>query len=133
MKKIISTITAIIITLGAYAQSESSVTASPDTTKRQQSSVAHPDGYMLLSGIMMTVKDQKMTILKRDTSLVNGTLIMANGNYIKKGGTKLMFKEGEHMDLNGNLIQMTSMNRPIKKPKDKMYLPIDTVKNKKKG
>ena len=45
MKKIIVGITAMIITIGAYAQSEPKHPNTSDTLQHQASSNMHPDGY----------------------------------------------------------------------------------------
>ncbi|MCX6273859.1 MAG: hypothetical protein NTV09_01460 [Bacteroidetes bacterium] len=84
----------------------------------------HSDGYMMQNGKMMIVKDGKMTRMENDITLANGTTIMSNGNYMKKGGTKVMLKEGEHIDLSGKMPSM-------KTNKDKnMYLVPDSTGKK---
>lgn len=133
MKKILLAIAAIIITVGGYAQSDQKQPTSQDTTAYQKSNKKHADGFMMKNGKMMCVKDQKMTLLKNDTTLRNGTIVMSNGNYLKKGGTKIMLKEGQHMDLTGKIILMSDSDDQVKRlEKDrKMYLVEDTIKNKK--
>jgi len=132
MKKIFLVITAIIITVGSYAQSDSKLPNNSDTTGYQRSNPKHPDGYMMKGGKIMCVKDQKMTLLKNDTTLTNGTIVMTNGNYIKKGEAKRMFQEGQHMDLTGKLVPMAKSYDLTKKTDGKiMYLVPDTTKNKK--
>ncbi len=129
MKKILVGITAMIITIGAYAQSDPKHPNTSDTIHHQTSTNnMHPDGYMMKNGKMMCVKDQKMTLLKNDTTLMNGTIVMRNGNFMKIGGTKTMFKEGQHMDLNGKMVMMSSSKKWDGK---KMYLVKDTIKNEK--
>ena len=133
MKKIYSVLTAIIITAGAYAQSDQKLPVTSDTTGYQKSNQNHPDGYMMKGGKMMCVKDQKMTFMKNDTTLTNGTIVMANGDYIKKGETKQMFKEGQHMDVTGKMVPMTRSNDQVEEDarNRRMYLVTDTIKNKK--
>ena len=133
MKKILLTMTAVIITVGAYAQLDQRQPDRPDTAAYQTSINKHPDGFMMKNGKMMCVKDEKMTLLENDTTLTNGTIVMSNGNYTRKGETKMMFKEGQHMDLNGNVVNMTNSNDQVKKMdgKKKMYLVTDNTKNKK--
>ncbi len=46
--------------------------------------------------------------MEKDVTLSNGTVIMSNGYYMKKGGTKTMMKEGQHMDIFGYTISMNS-------------------------
>jgi hypothetical protein len=88
---------------------------------------------MMKNGKMMCVKDNKMTLLKNDTTLTNGTIIRSNGNFVKMGGTKSMFKEGQHMDLKGKMVMLTGSNDQDKKGEGnkKIYLVKDTIKNEK--
>lgn len=84
----------------------------------------HPDGVMMHNGKIMKVKNGEMTILKdKSMTLSNGTKIMSDGTYIKKDGKKMTLKEGQHMDMSGNI-------KPMKTIKDKkMYLvPDSTIK-----
>jgi len=131
MKRILFGIAAVIFTVGAAnAQSDKKYPNAPDTIGYQTSS-NHPDGYMMKNGKMMCVKDQKMTLLKNDTTLTNGTIIMNNGNFIRTGGTKTMFKEGQHMDLKGKMMMMSGSNDLGKTSAEnkKMYLVKDTTRN----
>jgi hypothetical protein len=132
MKKIILLMTALVISMGTYAQSDPNLPINSDTTGHQKSE-KHRDGYTMKGGQMMCVKDQKMTLLKNDTTLTNGTLVMANGDYVRKGETRQMFKEGQHMDLTGRMVPMTKSNDQVEEDarNRRMYLVIDTIKNKK--
>ena len=83
---------------------------SRDSKMKQNGMQNHPDGYMIQNGKMMMVKNGKMTMIEKDITLSNGTMIMRNGNYINKGGTKMMMKEGQHMDMSGKMIPMKTTN-----------------------
>lgn len=139
MKKILLAITALLITVGGYAQTyqkrstTTQDTTTQDTTAYQSNNKKHADGFMMKNGKMMSVKNQKITLLKNDTTLSNGTIVMSNGNYLKKGGTKIMLKEGQHMDLTGKIILMSDSDDQVKRmEKDKkMYLVEDSIRNKK--
>ncbi len=133
MKKIVLLMTALVIAMGTNAQSDSNLPINSDTTKVQNSNQKHPDGYMMKGGKMMCVKDQKMTLLKNDTTLTNGTIVMATGDYVRKGETKQMFQEGQHMDLTGRMVPMTKSNDQVEEDarNRRMYLVTDTIKNKK--
>ena len=133
MKKILITMTAVIITVGAYAQLDQKLPTQPDSAAYQTSTNNHPDGFIMKNGKVMCIKDQKMTVLKNDTTLTNGTVVMSNGNFMRKGETKMMLKEGQHMDLAGKVVLMNDSNDQVKKldEKKKMYLVTDTTKNKK--
>ena len=51
----------------------------------------------------MQVKDGNLMLIEKDITLSNGTIIMADGNYMEKGKSKAMLKEGERVDMNGNI------------------------------
>ncbi len=101
MKKVFFTLTAMILTFGAFAQTE---TENKPTTqdKTAQKQHRHANGYMLKDGRVMMVKDGNLTPIQKDITLSNGTVIMADGNYMEKGKTKTKFKDGQHVDMNGN-------------------------------
>jgi hypothetical protein len=104
MKKI-SLLTAIIIsTLGAYAQNDSTRNETNLLYNENARHQNRPDGYTFQDGNMLLVKNGIFTQIEEDTTLVNGIMVMCDGNYINKDGTKAMFKEGEHMDMSGNII-----------------------------
>ena len=52
-----------------------------------------------------------MSMMEKDITLKNGTMIMSNGNYMKKGEAKMTMKEGQHMDMMGNMIPMNITNQ----------------------
>lgn len=143
MKKVIVVFAAIAITAGAYAQADtaSKKKSSPydanygmnqnrDMNNDQNQNVqnnpvdkTHPDGVMMQNGKMMKVSNGQMTSLQEnDMTLSNGTKIMSDGTCIKKDGSKVMMKEGQHMDMSGNMT-------PMKTNKDKnMYLVPDSTR-----
>ncbi len=132
MKKTILVLATIAITFGAYAQTDSinrkmfppdinntndGMNQNRDMDNNQKPTVqdravdkSHPDGVMMQNGKMVIVKNGKMTVLDYDMTLGNGTKIMSNGNYVKKDGTKMTLREGEHMDMSGNMIPMKPKN-----------------------
>ena len=133
MKKLVLVFVAIAITVGAYAQdgSTNGKTSPPDMNNNPNQKVqnhpvdkSHPDGVMMQNGKMMQVKNGQMTSLDNDMTMRNGTKIMSDGTCIKKDGTKKKMKEGQHMDMSGNMI-------PMKTNKDKnMYLVPNSTKKK---
>lgn len=107
MKKIFFTIAAMIITCGVFAQTDSeNKKTDPDKTIQKQ--YRHPNGYMMKDGKLMMVKDGNMTLVQNDITLSNGTVIMADGSYMEKGKRKNKFKDGQHIDMNGNWMPMNN-------------------------
>lgn len=120
MKKIILVSAAVAITVGAYAQTDSTnkkmsppdvnntldnLDQNRDITNDQNQSVKnHPDGVMMQNGRMMRVKKGKVTPLDNDITMSNGTKIQRDGTWTEKNGSKMMLKEGEHIDMSGKMI-----------------------------
>ena len=107
-----------------------------DSVMNQKSTNTYPDGYLFQNGKMVLVKNNKMTPLEKDVTLSNGTVIMKNGSYQKKGGTKTLFRDGEYMDMNGKMVVVNksgsaNQNQDMKTDEKKnMYLVPDTTKCK---
>ncbi len=59
------------------------------------------DGYIVKDGQMMMVSNGTTSVMKRETTLDNGTVLAINGNYTVVDGKPKMLKDGEHLDLNG--------------------------------
>jgi hypothetical protein len=108
MKKLILLTLAAIVTVGSYAQSGKTDQPAKRTEGKtiQDSKDKHPDGYMLQNGKMVVIKDGKFSNLNEDFTLSNGTVIKTDGTYVRKGGTAIKFKEGEHMDSMGKFVPM---------------------------
>jgi len=133
MKKIILVFVAIAITAGAYAQNDSTNKKMNmhDRNNRQNQDIqnssfdkSHTDGVMMQNGKVMQMKNGQTTTLSKEVTLSNGTKITTDGTCIKKDGSKMMLKEGQHMDMSGNMI-------PMKTNKDKnMYVVPDSIKEK---
>jgi hypothetical protein len=65
------------------------------------------DRVVMQNGKMIKVKNGQLTILQENEMTVsNGTKIMSDGTCIKKDGTKITMKNGQHMDMSGDLIPM---------------------------
>ena len=111
MKKIFFTIAAIIITCGVFAQNDSvNKKVNPGKTTAQKQ-YRHPNGYMMKDGKLMMVKEGNMTLVQKDITLSNGTLIMSDGNYMEKGKSKMKLNDGDHIDMNGNMVPMKTKTK----------------------
>ena len=85
---------------------------------------SHPDGVIMQNGKMMKVKNGQMTSIDQDMTMSNGTKIMSDGTCIKKDGTKINMKEGQHMDMSGNMISKKNNKE------NNMYLVPDSTRKK---
>ena len=102
MKKMLLTIAAILLTCGAFAQTDTQ-SKTPDQTTKPVKSHRHANGYIMKDGRMMQVKDGNLMLIEKDITLSNGTVIMADGNYMEKGKPKTILRDGEHVDMDGNV------------------------------
>jgi flagellar basal body rod protein FlgG len=86
---------------------------------------SYPDGVLMQNGKVMQVKNGQLTQLQNnDLTFSNGTRIMSDGTWITKDGTKTMMKEGQHMDMSGNLIT-TNRDKYMNVNSNEQSYPID--------
>jgi hypothetical protein len=74
-----------------------------DKSSQDAEMKAVADGYYFTGGKLMLVKNGKMSAVKKDVTLSNGTGVMMNGSYMKKGGKKMKLMEGDHFDMKGKM------------------------------
>ncbi len=118
MKKITLVSAAILFSVAGFAQSDSTHKMMnggkmSHDMNHQSMNKSHGDGVMMMNGKMMMEHNGKMTMMERDTMMANGTRIMTDGRCIKKDGSKMMMKEGQHMDMSGKMMPMK--NAPMTK------------------
>ena len=104
MKKAILLILVAILSVGAYAQSDSTIIILKPVLLYDKSDSwfnVLEDGYILKNRKMMTVKNEIFTTMDKDVTLSNGTVVKSSGSYTEIGGTKILFKEGDFIDLQG--------------------------------
>jgi len=124
MKIIILTITAVAISISAFAQTDSSNNRmNQNDINTQQTRKSHPDGYVMQNGKVMMSKNGKMTTMEKEMTFSDGSVLMSDGTILRKDGTKLMIKDGEYVDMTGKVVRSD-------RNKD-MYLVPDSTKNKK--
>jgi len=146
MKKLILVFSAIVITAGVFAQTDSTnrkmrpadinntddgLNPNRDMNNNQNRNIqnnsdnnSHVDGVMMQDEKMMMVKNGQLSVLDHEMTMRNGTKILSDGTYIKKDGTKMVMKEGQHIDMSGNLIPMKTNH-----DKDIYLVPDSTKKN----
>ena len=105
MNKLILVCAALAFSFASFAQS--------DTTKKKmdhdkminhdQMDMSKVDGCMMMDGKMMMIKDGKMSDMTKPMTMGNGTKMMVDGTCVKKDGSKMKMKEGDHMDMSGNV------------------------------
>lgn len=83
----------------------------PQETREYSSHSTHPDGFILVDGHVMRIKNMTMSKLKRRFFLRNGTKILPNGMCTDRRGHKMMLRENEHLDMRGNRVMMNRVKR----------------------
>ncbi|MEX2485390.1 MAG: DUF6799 domain-containing protein [Brumimicrobium sp.] len=126
MKKLILVFTAIVITASAYALNDSTnkKTSPLDLNNIQNQNFQndtidkkYPDGVIMHNGQVMEVKNGEMTLLDRDITMNNGTRVMRDGTFTEKDGVKIKMKDGQHIDMKGNITH-SKTTKSSKKPID---------------
>jgi hypothetical protein len=105
MKKLIFVCAAIALSFASFAQTDTTM-KKMDHDKmmnHHQMDMSKTDGCMMMNGKMMMIKDGKMSAMKKQMTMSNGTKCMVDGMCVKKDGTKMTMKDGDHMDMSGNI------------------------------
>lgn len=105
MKKLIFVCVAMAFSFASFAQTDTTMKKMDHDKmmKHDQMDMSKMDGCMMMNGKMMMIKDGKMTAMKKQMTMSNGTKCMVDGKCRKKDGTKMKMKEGDHMDMEGNM------------------------------
>ena len=62
------------------------------------------DCLAMENGQMIIIKNGKKMTMDTDMGMPNGTLVMKDGTCMLKNGSKISLKEGDRMDMNGNMM-----------------------------
>jgi len=130
MKNQILLISAMLITAGAYAQTDSTnrkifppeinkteddKNQHNDRNRRSETDAndqAYVDGVRMEKGKLVMIKNGLVTSLDKDMTISNGTRGMRDGTYFKKDGSKLMLKEGQYINMSGKMFPMNKSGDP---------------------
>jgi hypothetical protein len=80
--------------------------APPEEQKMRTLMAKEDRGVMMHRGRTMIVKNGHKTFIKSFTNLSLGTKVMSNGTIIKQDGTKTMMKDGEFVNMMGEIVPM---------------------------
>lgn len=97
------------LSTGVSAQTKSDTL---HTNSHQQYSQNNHEIYLFKNGKLMMRKFGTISHVSQDVELANGTTISTNGKITRKNGKTQTLKEGEWVDLNGNVhyIKMKTSN-----------------------
>jgi uncharacterized protein YdeI (BOF family) len=100
MKTLLILLGAILFSVSAMAQD---TLGKSKPMQDQSTTMDKKDGYLMKHDKVMEIKDGKVSTLTADATLANGTVIMADGTVKNKDGSVVKLKNGEHIDLQGNI------------------------------
>jgi hypothetical protein len=81
-----------------YDKTNNANTSAPDPDK------VYSDGVLMKEGKLMMVTNGNITLMVNDHTMPNGTVIKTNGIIMDKNNTFINMKNGDQMDMEGNLI-----------------------------
>lgn len=96
---------AILISALSFFTFSTVTFAQESKTSTQANSGKKEDCVMMKDGKVMMMKDGKTTAMDKETTLSNGTKVMADGSYTTKDGKKMKLKDGECMSMKGEMMQ----------------------------
>ncbi len=110
MKNVFLSMVAVALSLGAFAQE---TTPNPDSTstaptEQQAQQQTQKDMYVFKNGKVWQVKSGNVTELTKDATLPNGAVVKTNGHVVSKDGQTVALKDGQYIDVDGNIGQTTS-------------------------
>lgn len=107
MKKLIFVFAALALSLASFAQTDTTMKKMDHDKmkmmKHDQTDMSKTDGCMMMNGKMMMIKNGKMSSMSKPMTMSNGTKMLVDGTCIKKDGTKMKMKEGDHVDMSGKI------------------------------
>lgn len=98
MKNLFLTLLAIGLSFGAFAQGK----PKKDTIPTEQKS-KWKDVFVMKDSKMWQIKAGEKSEMTEDVTLVNGTIVMANGTVKKTDGQTISLKNGQYVDMEGNI------------------------------
>ncbi len=99
MKKLILIATIFSFSYALQAQNNSTTTKS--TSEKMED--MH-DCVIMKDGKMWVMKDGKTMSMDKEMTMENGTVVMADGHYMNKGGEKMMLKNGQCINMDGKMM-----------------------------
>ena len=107
MKNVFLSMIAVALSLGAVAQD---TTSNPGTspTEQQAQQQQQKDMYVFKNGKVWQVKSGNVTELAKDATLPTGAVVKTDGKVVSKDGQTVALKDGQYIDVDGNIGQTTS-------------------------
>lgn len=99
MKNLFLTMLAVALSFGVFAQDTIPVKDTIPTEQKTQMK----DVYVMKDSKMWQIKAGEKSEMTQDVTLVNGTIVMANGTVKKTDGVTVTLKNGQFVDLEGTI------------------------------
>jgi hypothetical protein len=109
--KHLASITFLLLTLATFGTYHASIQQTQEM-QIQQPSTPVADGIKMLKGSMIVYKNGKASAMTTEMILSDGSRVMMDGTVVRKSGTKLRLKEGDHIDMNGKITNPTPSKNP---------------------
>lgn len=129
-KRIVSTVFSAMIVMAtctsSFAQEEKTKSNKQVNKQTDNDAVLLKDGYMVKGEKVMLISNGKVTTLNKEVTFKNGDKLMTNAVLIKKDGEKKMLKNGDYIDMEGQMKTRQAMTKDCMMMKDgKMYVTKD--------
>jgi Mg-chelatase subunit ChlD len=102
-------ITLLLLTLVTFGTYHASIQLEQTI---HQPSTPIADGIKMQKGTMIVYKNGKASAMTTEMVLSDGSRVMMDGTVVRKSGTKLRLKEGDHIDMNGKITNPSPSKNP---------------------
>ena len=107
MKNLFLSMIAVALSTAVFAQ-ETTSKASTAPTEQQTQQQQQKDMYVFKNGKVWQVKSGNVTELAKDATLPTGAIVKTDGKVVSKDGQTVALKDGQYIDIDGNIGQTTS-------------------------
>lgn len=104
MKKILVLFIATSLSYGAFAQTDTKM--DQDKMMTESKTMMKKNYVMMKDDKMMVCKNGETTAMTKEIKLKNGSTVMTDGTVKTKDGKTMQMKNGEEMDMKGNVTWM---------------------------
>ena len=111
MKNVFLSMIAVALSFGAFAQDSTSnqgTSNSTAPTEQQGQQQKHKDMYVFKNSKVWQVKGGNVSGLTEEATLPTGAVVKTNGDVVSKDGQTVALKDGQYIDVDGNIGQTTS-------------------------
>jgi hypothetical protein len=104
MKRIMIALTAVTLSCSAMAQTKMADTSMHRMSYKSMKKMNH--SAVMMDGKMRMIMHGKSMPMTKTMTMSNGTMVMTDGTVKMKDGKTMMLKEGQCVNMNGNVTTM---------------------------